>query len=89
MRLWRKFIHASCFFPHLSSDTEACADTTITHVSSQHTSSGQWEAELDDEGDLSEFLETPEIAVKGRKLCQQFSSEMKKKFEVRREHAHY
>lgn len=76
-------LRALFFSPHLSSDSEVCADTTITQVSSEHTSSDRWEAELDGDGDVSEFLETPEITAMGSNLCQQFSSEMKMKFEVR------
>lgn len=70
-------------FPHLSPDTGVCADTKVTQVSSQHTSSGQWEAELDGDEDVSEFLETSQITAMGSSMCQQFSSGMKMKFEVR------
>lgn len=64
--------------------TEVCAGTKVTQVmSSSHTSSGKWEAELDGDADMSECLETPEVAAKESNLCQQFSSEMNKKFEVR------
>lgn len=64
--------------------TEVCAGTEVTQVmSSSHTSSGQWEAELDGDADMSECLETPDLAAKESNLCQQFSSEMNKKFEVR------
>lgn len=61
-----------------------CAGTEVTQVlSSSHTGSGRWEAELDGDADMSECLETPAAAAKGGHLRQQFSSEMTKKFEVR------
>ncbi|XP_075898427.1 synaptonemal complex protein 2 isoform X2 [Nelusetta ayraudi] len=61
--------------------TEVCAGTKVTQVmSSSHTSSGKWGAELDGDADMSECLETPEVAAKESNLCQQFSSEMNKKF---------
>lgn len=64
--------------------TEVRAGTKVTQVmSSSYTSSGKWEAELDGDADMSECLETPEVAAKESNLCQQFSSEMNKKFEVR------
>lgn len=72
------------FFPDLFLVTEVTAGTKVTQVlSSSRTSSGQWEAELDGDADMSECLDTPEVAAKGSDLCQQFSSEMSKKFEVR------
>lgn len=53
-------------------------------MSTSHTiSSSHWE---DDVGngdiDIDEDLELPEVAGNPTNLCQQFSSELKKKFEV-------
>lgn len=55
--------------------------------SSSHTSSRQLKSEVADEDvDMDEHLELPEMAANPRKLCQQFSSELKKKFQVWRAH---
>lgn len=69
--------------------TEVSADSEVTRVmSSSHVSSSQWEVELDADMDISEDSESPKIAANPSKLCQQFSSEMKKKFKVRYTHTH-
>ncbi|XP_039657476.1 synaptonemal complex protein 2 isoform X4 [Perca fluviatilis] len=54
-------------------------------MSSSHTmSSSHWEAEVGDgDMDMDEDLELPENAVNPSNLCQQFSSELKKKFQNR------
>ncbi|XP_044065790.1 synaptonemal complex protein 2 [Siniperca chuatsi] len=54
-------------------------------MSSSHmVSSSHWEAEVGDgDMDMDEDLELPKIAVNPSNLCQQFSSELKKKFQNR------
>ncbi len=57
-------------------------------MSSSHTvSSSHWEAEFGDgDMDMDEDLEFPKPAVNPSNLCQQFSSELKKKFQVGNTH---
>ena len=66
----------------LSSVTEGSAEGEVRQLMSFHTvSSSQWEAEVGD-GDMDDDLELPGTSVNPSNLCQQFSSELKKKFEV-------
>ncbi|XP_035863717.1 synaptonemal complex protein 2 isoform X3 [Sander lucioperca] len=65
---------------------EVSVEGEVSHVmSSSHTmSSSHWEAEVGDgDMDMDEDLELPENAVNPSNLCQQFSSELKKKFQNR------
>ncbi|XP_070767245.1 synaptonemal complex protein 2 [Enoplosus armatus] len=66
---------------------EVSADGEVSQVtSSSHTvSSSHWEAEVEDveDMDMTEDLEVPKMAVNPSNLCQQFSSELKKKFQNR------
>ncbi|XP_038579496.1 synaptonemal complex protein 2 isoform X5 [Micropterus salmoides] len=66
--------------------TEVSAEGEVSRVisSSHAVSSSHWEAEVGDgDVDMDEDLELPKIAVNPRDLCQQFSSELKKKFQNR------
>ncbi|XP_030279267.1 synaptonemal complex protein 2 isoform X4 [Sparus aurata] len=62
---------------------EVSADSQV--LSSSHTvSSSHWEVDVEDEDmDMDEDSELPKPAVNPSKLCQQFSSDLKKKFENR------
>ncbi|XP_073325885.1 synaptonemal complex protein 2 [Pagrus major] len=65
---------------------EVSADSHVSQVlsSSQTMSSSHWEADVGDEDmDMDEDSELPKLAVNPSNLCQQFSSELKKKFENR------
>lgn len=65
---------------------EVSADSKVTRViSSCHTvSASHWEAEVGGgDTDMTEDLEVPKIAVNPSHIFQQFSTELKKKFEVR------
>ena len=57
-------------------------------LSSSHTvSSSHWEVGVGDEDmDMDEDSELPKPTVNPSNLCQQFSSDLKKKFEVGRTH---
>lgn len=77
-----------CLLPSVA---EVSAESEVTRVLfSPHTvSSSHWEAEVGDgDIDMNEDLELPKIAVNPSNLCQQFSSELKKKFEVRQTNTH-
>lgn len=60
-------------------------------MSSSHTmSSRHWEAEVENgDLDIDEDLELPKSAVTPSNLCQQFSSELKKKFQVGHTHTQH
>nr|XP_033486036.1 synaptonemal complex protein 2-like [Epinephelus lanceolatus] len=65
---------------------EVSAEGELSQViSSSHTmSSSHWEAEVGDgDMDLDEDFKVPKIAVNPSNLCQQFRSELKKKFQSR------
>ncbi|KAM7404534.1 hypothetical protein PAMP_011876 [Pampus punctatissimus] len=65
---------------------EVSAESEVSRMmSSSHTvSSSHWEAEVAvGDIDMDEDLELPEMAVNPTNLCQQFSSELKKKFQNR------
>lgn len=67
------------------------AEGELTQVmSSSHTvTSTHRDAEVKNgDIDMDEDLELPKIAINPSNICQQFSSELKKKFEVRRTHTH-
>lgn len=71
-----------------TSVTEESAESQVPWgMSSRTVSCSRWEAEVEDMGDgdieMIEDLELPEIVANPNKLCQEFSSELKKKFEVR------
>ncbi|KAM9350340.1 LOW QUALITY PROTEIN: synaptonemal complex protein 2 [Symphorus nematophorus] len=62
------------------------AESEVSRVmsSSHMVSSSHWEAEVGDgDIDMEEDMELPKIAVNPSNLCQQFSSELKKKFQNR------
>lgn len=65
------------------------ADSQV--LSSSHTvSSSHWEVDVEDEDmDMDEDSELPKPAINPSKLCQQFSSDLKKKFEVGHTHPTY
>ena len=75
----------------MSSVIELSAEGEVSQIlsSSHAVSSSQWEAE---EGsgdvDMDEDLEMPGIAFNQSNVCQQFSSELKKKFQVGHTHVH-
>lgn len=55
----------------------------VDELSQVKSSSGHWEGEVTDgDVDIDEGLDLPEIAVNPRNMCQQLSSELKKKFQV-------
>lgn len=72
-----------CFY-FLPSVAEVSAESELSQVVSSHTvSSSHWEAEVGDgDMDIDEDLELPKDAVNPSNLCQQFNSELKKKFQV-------
>lgn len=73
----------------LSSVTEVSADGEVSQVvsSSHMVSSSHWEAEVGvGDMDEDEDEELPGIAVNPNNMCQQFSSELKKKFQVGHTH---
>lgn len=56
----------------------------VDELSQVKSSSGHWEGEVTDgDVDIDEGLDSPEIAVNPRNMCQQLSSELKKKFQKR------
>ncbi|XP_076734450.1 synaptonemal complex protein 2 isoform X1 [Maylandia zebra] len=56
----------------------------VDELSQVKSSSGHWEGEVTDgDVDIDEGLDLPEIAVNPRNMCQQLSSELKKKFQKR------
>lgn len=58
-------------------------DVSQMMSSSHMVSSSHWEAEVAvRDMDMDEDLELPEMAVNPSNLCQQFSSELRKKFQV-------
>ncbi|XP_026188403.1 LOW QUALITY PROTEIN: synaptonemal complex protein 2 [Mastacembelus armatus] len=66
--------------------TEVSAETEAGRVMSSSPTLGSthWEPEVGDgDMDMDEDLELPEMSVKPSNLCQQFSSELKKKFQKR------
>ncbi|KAM6981964.1 synaptonemal complex protein 2 [Tautogolabrus adspersus] len=66
--------------------TEMSVESEASHVmSTSHTmSSTHWDAETGDgDMDMEEELELPKMALNPNNLCQQFSSELKKKFQNR------
>ena len=67
------------------------AESEVSRVmSSSHTvNSSHWEAEVGDgDMDMEEYMELPKNAVNPSNLCQQFSSELKKKFQVEHTQQH-
>ncbi|XP_076597979.1 synaptonemal complex protein 2 [Chaetodon auriga] len=65
---------------------EVSAESEVSHVmsSSHMVRSSHWEAEVQDgEMDVDEDLELSKIAVNPNDMCQQFSAELKKKFQSR------
>ncbi|XP_029132895.2 synaptonemal complex protein 2, partial [Labrus bergylta] len=68
--------------------TEMSVESEVSHVmSTSHTmSSSHWDAETGDgDMDMEEELELPKMALNPNNLCQQFSTELKKKFQNRHE----
>ncbi|XP_059189388.1 synaptonemal complex protein 2 isoform X2 [Centropristis striata] len=62
----------------------AAREVSCVASSSNTMSSSHWEAEVEDEDmDADEDFRLPKLAVNPNNLCQQFSSELKKKFQNR------